>query len=188
MAHQPKNHSRIIAHVAAMGAREVSESRTNASLSYGRRRQKFMMSLMLSDGHNGSASFEAEPADSVMVSPTFAGGHLHGQCFHGRFSPQSTRSQNHAYMGKPESRQDGGYAIIQGAGADAGTHCHSTGDFGLQLTQQIKTADFDQVSFVRGERLVFYPSVDGFAGANEIRGLFPNQGHGETPYEQRDTG
>jgi hypothetical protein len=55
-----------------------------------------------------------------------------------------------------------------------------------QFTQQFTTAELDQVSIVRRERFVCQPSVDGFAGTDEIRGLFTNMKHDGAPYERKD--
>ena len=78
------------------------------------------------NSQTGSASFEAEPFDSVVarlaheaVKPM--------PCFHGRFSLQSTRYRNGAYSENPESRRCELSTKIQGAGADAGTHRHTIG-------------------------------------------------------------
>ena len=57
-----------------------------------------------------------------------------------------------------------------------------------QLAQQLTTAELDEVSIVRGERLACHPSVNGFAGADEIRGLLTNIKHGGTPYEPEGQG
>jgi len=48
-----------------------------------------------------------------------------------------------------------------------------------QFTQQLTAAELNQVSIVRGERASgVQQSVNGFAGADEIRGLFTNINHG----------
>jgi hypothetical protein len=57
-----------------------------------------------------------------------------------------------------------------------------------QLPQQLNTAELDAVSIVRRELLVCQPNVNGFAGADEIRGLFTNIKHGGTPYEPEGQG
>ena len=56
-----------------------------------------------------------------------------------------------------------------------------------QFTQKITAAELDKVSFVRGECApVVQQGVNGFAGADEIRGFFTNITHGGTPYEEED--
>jgi len=56
-----------------------------------------------------------------------------------------------------------------------------------QFTQQITAAELDKVSFVRGECApVVQQGVNGFAGADEIRGFFTNITHGGPPYEEED--
>jgi len=47
-----------------------------------------------------------------------------------------------------------------------------------QFTQKITAAELDKVSIVRGEWPSSQQAVNGFAGANEIRGLFTNLRHG----------
>jgi hypothetical protein len=62
--------------------------------------------------HNGSTSFEAEPIDPSRCHRQTQEAIVHLPCFHGRFSLQSTRCGNRAYLEKPESRQGGEYATI----------------------------------------------------------------------------
>ena len=47
-----------------------------------------------------------------------------------------------------------------------------------QLTQQIDTIELDELPIVMREPLVCQPSVNGFAGPDEIRGLCTNIKHG----------
>ena len=47
-----------------------------------------------------------------------------------------------------------------------------------QLTHQIETTELDEVPIVMGEALIAQPSVNGFAGVDEILGLFTNIMHG----------
>jgi hypothetical protein len=45
-----------------------------------------------------------------------------------------------------------------------------------QFIQQLIGAELDEVSIIRAERVpAFQQSVNGFTGADEIRGLFPNR-------------
>jgi hypothetical protein len=54
-----------------------------------------------------------------------------------------------------------------------------------QCTQQFAAVEHNEISIVRGEYVpVCQPNVNGFAGADEIRGLFTNFKHGGTPYEE----
>lgn len=56
-----------------------------------------------------------------------------------------------------------------------------------QFTQQLTPAELDEVQIVRGERFACHPNVNGFAGANEIRGLFTNIKHDGTLLTNRET-
>jgi hypothetical protein len=49
-----------------------------------------------------------------------------------------------------------------------------------QFIQQLIAAELDEVSILRRERVpACQQGVNGIAGADEIRGLFPNSKHGE---------
>ena len=51
-----------------------------------------------------------------------------------------------------------------------------------QFIQQLIGAELDEVSILRRERVpALQQGVNGFAGADEIRGLFPNRKHGGFP-------
>ena len=55
-----------------------------------------------------------------------------------------------------------------------------------QCTQQFAAVEHNEISIVRGEYVPGgQPSVNGFAGADEIRGFFTNLKHGGTPYEEK---
>ena len=56
----------------------------------------------------------------------------------------------------------------------------------LQLTHKIETTELDEIPIVMGEPLIGQPSVNGFAGVDEILGLFTNIKHGGTPYDRKD--
>jgi hypothetical protein len=48
-----------------------------------------------------------------------------------------------------------------------------------QFTQQLNTPELDEPLFFRRERVpACQQGVNGFAGADEIHGLFPNRKHG----------
>jgi len=47
-----------------------------------------------------------------------------------------------------------------------------------QLTHQIEAAELDEGPIVMGEALIGQPGVNGFAGVDEILGLFTNIKHG----------
>ena len=51
-----------------------------------------------------------------------------------------------------------------------------------QFFQQLIGAELDEVSILRCEHVpACQQGVNGFAGADEIRGLFPNRKHGGAP-------
>ena len=52
-----------------------------------------------------------------------------------------------------------------------------------QFIQQLIGAELNEVSIFSHERSLCQQAVNGFAGADKIRGFFTNRKHGGTPYE-----
>ena len=55
-----------------------------------------------------------------------------------------------------------------------------------QLTQKLDTTKRDEVPIVMRQSLVYQPSLNDFAGADEGRSLCRNIKHGGIPYEAED--